>query len=624
MGMRFLAPGFLHLAWLLVIPVALYLYRRQARRVQVSTLLFFKVLAKEHQESAWLRKLKRWLSLLLTLLIFLALMLALARPIWSGLGEENELVVVVDRSASMAAKDGSGESRLEAGVKILKGRLAGVPESVAVTVIAGDARGEVVLSRSRNRRECLRVLEGLETRPVEGSREAVWRVARQMRDGVKGSGLWWVTDEVGGDLGEGGEGLVWLGVGLETMVNVGVTGFQVRALPLERERLEGFLQVSSASGNGGIVTAKVEVTVGGRLVHLREVEMTPGKSVTLSLPIEGGRGQLVEARVNTEGDCLAWDDGVVARLPSGQALRVAWYANQADPFTELAFQSLVDAGRVEMVRGNVAAFPPAEEPDVYVFENWLPEVWPEGRAVIALRPPRSLGPLEVTALPGGGVPHSGVRVVRSEHPVLNRVTASRVAVTQSCVLNLGSGLESLWMAGNETLLAAGEVSEGQRLVVGAFTPSRSEQLTMLPAFPLLLGNALFWCGEESVLRRGLAVTRTGEMLELGGRIEWTWWDGTSFQTGVETEAGWVEADRIGTWIAEDGRTGMTLLASARETEVPLASKSAGRSTDETSAQGVEVANASTGPGWTVVKWLLVGLLVLLLSESFLFHRRAVY
>ena len=123
----------LHLAWLLVIPVALYLYRRQARRVQVSTLLFFKVLAREHQESAWLRKLKRWLSLLMTLLIFLALMLALGRPIWSGLGEEGELVVVVDRSASMGAKDASGETRLEAGVKLLMGRLASVPESVAVT-----------------------------------------------------------------------------------------------------------------------------------------------------------------------------------------------------------------------------------------------------------------------------------------------------------------------------------------------------------------------------------------------------------------------------------------------------------------------------------------------------------
>jgi len=111
------------------------------------------------------------------------------------------------------------------------------------------------------------------------------------------------------------------------------------------------------------------------------------------------------------------------------------------------------------------------------------------------------------------------------------------------------------------------------------------------------------------------------MLELGGRTEWTWWDGTSFQTGVETEAGWVEVERIGTWVAEDGRTGMTLLASAKETEVPIVQK------EERSARGATdgaVAKVSAGPGWTVVKWLLVGLLVLLLGESFLFHRRAVY
>jgi hypothetical protein len=111
------------------------------------------------------------------------------------------------------------------------------------------------------------------------------------------------------------------------------------------------------------------------------------------------------------------------------------------------------------------------------------------------------------------------------------------------------------------------------------------------------------------------------MLELAGRTEWTWWDGTSFQTGAETEAGWVEADRIGTWVAEDGRTGMTVLASAKETEVPIAQE--GERPAGGAADGA-VAKVSVGPGWTVVKWLLVGLLMLLLGESFLFHRRAVY
>ena len=79
--MHFLAPHLLHLAWLALIPLALYLFRRRAKKVPVSTLLFFRALSREHQESAWLRRLKRLLSLLLTLLVLLLGVFALARPV---------------------------------------------------------------------------------------------------------------------------------------------------------------------------------------------------------------------------------------------------------------------------------------------------------------------------------------------------------------------------------------------------------------------------------------------------------------------------------------------------------------------------------------------------------------
>ena len=82
--MRFLTPSYLHLLWLALIPLVLWLFRRQAKRVPVSTLLFFKSLAREHQESAWLRRIKKWLSLLLTLLVLLFAILALARPSGTG------------------------------------------------------------------------------------------------------------------------------------------------------------------------------------------------------------------------------------------------------------------------------------------------------------------------------------------------------------------------------------------------------------------------------------------------------------------------------------------------------------------------------------------------------------
>ena len=101
--MTFLEPANLHWLWLAAIPVALWLFRRQAKRVPVSTLLFFRSLAREHQESAWLRQVKRWLSLLLTLLVLVAAVLALAKPTGGSGGDKQEaMVVLLDHSASMA------------------------------------------------------------------------------------------------------------------------------------------------------------------------------------------------------------------------------------------------------------------------------------------------------------------------------------------------------------------------------------------------------------------------------------------------------------------------------------------------------------------------------------------
>jgi hypothetical protein len=629
-GMRFLAPGFLHLAWLLVIPVVLYLYRREARRVQVSTLLFFRLLAREHQESAWLRKLKRWLSLLLTLLILTALVLALGRPIWSGGEAAGALVVVVDRSASMAAKDEQGVTRLDEAKRRVRAMLTGVSDMVPVTLVALDGRAEVVLGRSRDRRECLRRLEALEAQPMEDRAEAGWRVARRMAALEEGSRIWWVSDEETGDEHAGEEpkgerntvdpdGVVWVDVGLRKAgVNVGITGFQVRALPLERDRLEGFLQVSAAVANPGRQTVRLEVQVGGRLAQLRELELEPGQQQALTLPLEGVQGQEVEARVFADGDCLGWDDAVVARIPQSRALRVAWYAEKADPFTELAFQSLVEAGRIEMWRGDTAVFPPADMPDVYVFENWLPEAWPGDRPVIALRPPKSAGPLKVQVLPGGGVPHPSVRVTLPDHPVVFRAVTGRVELTQSALFEMVEGLEALWMAGDEPVLAAGEV-QGQRMVVGAFTPAKSEQLALLPAFPLVLGNALLWCADDPVLKRGLQVVRAGETLEQRGRVDWRFWDGEAFQAEALSAEGWVTVNRVGAWIGDDGRSGISMLASMQETDVPM-------QTDVVlpGPKPADELSVRAGFGWTVVQGLLLGLLVLLVVESYLFHRQAVY
>ncbi|WP_395742694.1 BatA domain-containing protein [Prosthecobacter sp.] len=611
--MRFLSPSYLHLLWLALVPVVLWLFRRQAKRVPVSTLLFFKSLAREHQESAWLRRIKKWLSLLLTLLVLLFAIFALARPSGNMAADSiGAVVMMVDCSASMAAQDVQGRTRLDAAKERVKQRIRALPDQAVVSLIAFDARPRVLLSRSRNHRECLRLLDELSPAPVEGRPEAALTVAQRLADLESHSRIWLASDSSPSD----GAKVDWIPVALKEPLNVGLTSFQIRHSPLARDRYEAFVKVSAAASNPNKTTATLEVSIAGRIAQLRELELAPGESSALILPLEGVRGQQLEMRLKAAGDCFGWDNGLAAPLPKTKPLSVAYFAEKPDPFTELALSALIENGRIEMRRGDPAAWPPKEKPDVYVFEHWLPKEWPADRPVIALTPLSSSGPLHARGI--GSVPYDSVRTVQADHPVLFRASSSRIAVTQSTLLELPASIEPLWIAGHEPVLAAGEF-EGRRLVVTAFSPAQSEQLALLPSFPLILGNALYWCAENSEALSDVRTLHTGEMLHTDSLVQWHAWNGDSFIEVADDPAhGLLALNRIGSWETVPDRSGACALISAAETNLPILTADAMQSV-QPAAPIITASAFSTWPQKLI--WLVLGLL---LVESFLFHRKAVY
>ena len=616
--MRFLNPSFLHLAWLALIPLALYLFRRKAKRVPVSTLLFFRSLAREHQESAWLRRLKRILSLLLTLAVIFFGVLALARPAAdAGSDTPGSIVILLDRSASMAAKDAKGQTRLHEAQAVIRQRVRSLPEQVIVSLIAFDAKPSVLLSRSRNRRELLRLLDAVTPTPLEGKLDGALSVAKRLAELEKPAQIWHVGDHAADGEESKNVKYEFTNVSLPKPVNVGITGFQIRKAPLARGRYEGFVKVSAASANPSTLTATLEVRIGGRISQLREIELKPGSSSSLILPLEGVRGQRLELELKAAGDCLGWDNMILAPLPELKPLVVAWISDTPDPFTGIALGSLVEAGKLDIWKGDSKSWPLKEKPDVYVFEHWAPDPWPADRPALVLNPKKSAGPLRVRVLDLAGVPHGAVRQIASEHPVAFRISSSRLAITQTCVLESLGSLEPLWLADAEPVLAAGEVN-GQRIVASAVSPSQSEQLALLPAYPLLLGNAIYWCAEQSDSLSELKPLRPGDWLSTTGLVKWTDWNGTRIgSSSDEAQATLLEVQRLGVWETADGKTGASILASAEETDVPTQPAVAA-----TSAAPASQTWLKTSSNWP--QKLIWALLTVLLVESFLFHRKALY
>lgn len=654
--MRFLYPP-LFWTWapLVLVPVVLYLFRPRPRTVRTSTLPFFKWLAREHHDSAWLKWLKHLLSLLLSILVILGTAGALARLVVAPAAESLKTVVIlVDRSASMAARDADGESRLDEALALAEQRLAGLPAGIGVVVMAYDRRPEVLLSRSIDHRKVQRALASIEVYPTEGDPHAGLRLARQLAGLESPASIWHVTDapveSAEGDsenvpsenpnsedpaaevprLASGPADqppepdnlakltVEHLCVALPEPVNVGITGFDLGRLPLNRTQFEVFVQVHCAAPEP--VEAELEMKLDGVPVAIRYLTLQPGGKQKPSMPpidVKQDRDQVLTLKVSAPGDVLALDNVVHARIPRARPVKVLWISQSPDLFTEMALASLGTDEDFEVLQGPPSAWPPKEPADATIFDGWLPQEWPAEGSVIVINPPGPLGPLRAKRIEGVGLPLDTLRATNKGHPLLYGVATGRIALTQTAVVEAAGPLRSLWAGSAGPVLLAGE-ARGQRIVVLAFSPQHSERLPLMYSYPLLIGNAIYWAAEKQIESSRGTNRRTGELVELEGK-EITWrnpGNKQSAETSVELKGRSTQLDRIGLWETDAGETGSASLLSTKDTLLPAEDRN-----PDTAQRDSTAASLFRGDLAPLLLW---SVLVLLIVESWLFHRYVAY
>jgi VWA domain-containing protein len=662
---QLLAPGLW--VWCLapaVLAVALYLFKRRPRQVRVSTLPFFKSLAAIYQESAWLRRLKKLVSFLLTAFVILGAVLALTRLVVAPKSDELQgVVLLVDGSASMSAVDEAGESRLQRGKAWARDRLAGLPPGVAVMVVRYDRRPEILLPFSYDRRAVERALEAIQVRPLAGDPVAALRLANRLAALEAPAAIWHLTDQpeervaadpLGGQVaridtasvgatpvetapvGSGSPAgspepkaelasvaLTRVDLGLAEPRNVGITAVQVRPQPLEHGKVEAFLEIQGAPVGTEAYETQIEVQRQGELVLLQRISVAVGGVERLLLPIDSSQGDEVIVKISTEGDVLASDDVVHLRLPEARPIRVAWVTEGGDPFTQLALAAIQESGQLEVFQVPPSSWPLPDDPDgrapfeAVIFDAWLPEIWDPKLQAIVIDPPRALGPIRTARLETG-IPLGSLRSVAEGHPLLYGVASGRVAVFQTCVLDAGGGLTPLWVGPAGPVLSAGEV-RGQRLIVMGFSTIRSERLGYLASWPLLLGNAVLWLAQPGQDERSGRNLQTGEVLELPpeARLTWKGAEPASEEARPASAPRLVELDRLGFFEAGEMR-GSAALLSGRETNL------------RPNPSPLELAGPKAELPWAdyfrgdLRPLLLWGILLILVGEAWLFHRLGVF
>jgi hypothetical protein len=147
------------------VPLLLLLYFLKLRRreMDVPSTLLWKKAVQDLQVNAPFQRLRRNLLLLLQMLILLALLLALARPVVNYTPGAGKLsVILIDRSASMSAITSDGSTRLEQAKRHAKELLDTMGRDSEAMVIAFDDSARVVHSKTSDRPALKRALDSIQ------------------------------------------------------------------------------------------------------------------------------------------------------------------------------------------------------------------------------------------------------------------------------------------------------------------------------------------------------------------------------------------------------------------------------------------------------------------------------
>jgi hypothetical protein len=141
-GLSLIHAGFLAAGLAVAVPIVIHLlFRQKTRTLAIGSVRFLHQVVREHRRR---RRVRQWILLALRMLAVLLLALLFARPYWDashGRGLDQEIVLLVDRSASMGAKNERGETSFERALAKLRGELSLLDANVVLHIGLCDESG---------------------------------------------------------------------------------------------------------------------------------------------------------------------------------------------------------------------------------------------------------------------------------------------------------------------------------------------------------------------------------------------------------------------------------------------------------------------------------------------------
>ena len=524
--MSFLLPiPLATMAWIAAIAggltVTAYILKMRRRRFEVPfSTLWNRVLREKEATSLW-RRLKRWLSLLLALFILGLLLFAALEP---ELGEADDdaqnVVILLDASASMKAMD-EGEdgkaTRMEAAVEIVTDLLGSLGGGDAAMVMRMDGQTTPLTRFESDMPRLAKLVREVEPSDTPADlRRALAAAADALRDRknphiiLVGDGAYdeealssvvWKKGTAGAGkldaIDLGGIDVRYVPVG-STGENVGIIAFNARRYATDKTSYEVYIEVQ----NFGKKPARRKLVLynGDVATDVRTLELNPGEKLKQIYSRGGGEDSVLRASLELEQaggeagarrDAFPLDDEAWALLPARRKQKVLLvtednlfleaamlvYDNVAvDKLTPAEFDAAVNAGTLP-------------EYSAVVLDRHTPANLPPPPAgLIYFHPSGEHAPFKVKS----EVQNPHVTDVAEDHPVMRWVSMGDTHFDKTDVFEVDRDRGQVVLASSVRNPIIAAVRSKERKIVACGFSLDGTDFVLRVGFPLLLVNAFDW------------------------------------------------------------------------------------------------------------------------------------
>jgi hypothetical protein len=478
-------------AWLLLAAaggLAAWLFLRKLRppRILVSSLLVWQRVLDEPRELTLWERIRRAVSLVLTVAIALALGLAIARPSPKSAApasSQGRVLIVIDSSWSMLARTRSHETRWQRAVGQAR-RLAAAAAGGSPIALATTADGLVEGPTT----DLTRLEAALDRITPAGGDPTAWPEL------AGADSIHFITDGAAARILRPG---ITVHSVFEVAPNVGVTAFDVRAAPSADLAGTAYLEIVNYADTPQDVHATI--TRGDAVVLDRRAGMRAGEALRQLVPVARGGDPRMRVHVDAAQDALDIDNDAFAWIEHANPLTITVVGQQTGWLRPL-FAGDPDV-RVTFIDPSKYGLPPSAgarevlpaRADVLLFDRWAPDEPPTTPAIYVAPPDVPWLSRASGAVPRAWNAADELRPrweAAGSHPVVDGVDPLTMKIEKAHPY-AGDALTPVAQSAKGTPLVYVAETRDRRFVVLTFGPGESN-LASAPGFPVLMGNALDW------------------------------------------------------------------------------------------------------------------------------------